>query len=262
MREINKTVVTWGERLAHVVRAALQRRRLRPRWLEALAPHARRLARRAALPAQTHLRRESTALDAATARPAVVEAQLDEKAELGEPLPADVNQRLRAVVGSGIDPLRIHRDPEADALARAHRADAVTVGTDVFFRSGRFDPGAPRGFALLAHEAVHVREFSQPGAGWRRSSELSVGEEEARASRLERLARGGTPQPAPSERSARPAPAALSSAPVAAPALRPMAALTDRNEAGPPPAASGDTLRQGLYRDLLRQIRSEMERGG
>jgi len=262
VREIDKTVVTWGERLAVVARAGLQRRRLRPRWLEALAPHARQLAGRGALPSGTHQRREATALDAAAAKPAIVGEPLDEKAELGEPLAADIAQRLRALVGPGIDPLRVHRDPGADALAREHRADAVTVGADVFFRSGRFDPVAPKGFGLLAHEATHVREFLQPGAQWRRGNALGLREEEGRASRLERLTRGGAAPLALPDRSARTAPAMLPPAVVAAPALRPMAALADRDEAGPPPAADSDALRRGLYRDLLRQIRSEMERGG
>ena len=262
MREISKTVVTWGERLAKVVRAALQRRRLRPRWVETLAPQARRIADRAALPAATHLRREATPLDAAAAQPARVGEPADENVEPGEPLTAGVSQRLRALVGPGIDPLRVHRDRGADALAREHRADAVTVGADVFFRSGRFDAVAPRGFALLAHEATHVREFLQPGAEWRRGTELGLREEEARASRLERLARGAAASLAAPDRTTRSAPAMLPPAAVAAPALRPMAALADRDEAGPPPAADGDALRRGLYRDLLRQIRSEMERGG
>ena len=48
--------------------------------------------------------------------------------DAGRPLPDDVRWRLRDVAGPAADALRVHDDGAADALARAHRADAVTVG--------------------------------------------------------------------------------------------------------------------------------------
>jgi hypothetical protein len=43
-------------------------------------------------------------------------------------------------------------------MASALSADAFTVGREVFFAEGKFDPFSPRGQALLAHELVHVRQ--------------------------------------------------------------------------------------------------------
>jgi hypothetical protein len=72
------------------------------------------------------------------------------------PIPADVRRRIREVAGPGADLMRAHDDGQADAIARAHGADAVTFGHDVYFRQGRFAPDDRRGAALLAHEASHV----------------------------------------------------------------------------------------------------------
>src|SRR6266545_801799 len=109
----------------------------------------------------------------------------------GRPLPADVRARLRARVGPGADALRVHDDGAADALARAHRADAVTVGRDVYFRGGRYRPRQDGGFALLAHEATHVLALLHPAVAWRRATDGGVADEERRALAAERAVRGG-----------------------------------------------------------------------
>ena len=41
---------------------------------------------------------------------------------------------MREVAGPGADVMRVHADARADAIARAHAADAVTLGADVYFR--------------------------------------------------------------------------------------------------------------------------------
>jgi len=50
----------------------------------------------------------------------------------------------------------IHADPEADALNRGVVAIAFTVGSDIFFRAGAYQPQTPAGQHLLAHELTHV----------------------------------------------------------------------------------------------------------
>lgn len=56
---------------------------------------------------------------------------------------------------------RIHHDGRADRMAHRLQADAVTIGADIFFRYGRFEPESPKGFALLSHELTHVRQHLQ-----------------------------------------------------------------------------------------------------
>ncbi|WP_035845067.1 eCIS core domain-containing protein [Kitasatospora azatica] len=116
-------------------------------------------------------------------------------APAGRPLPGELRGRLRAVAGPAADLLRIHDGPEADALARSHRAEAVTIGRDIHFRSGRYRPQERDGFALLAHEATHVMALLRPGAAWRRATGAGQQEEEREALAVERavLRSGGTP---------------------------------------------------------------------
>jgi hypothetical protein len=79
----------------------------------------------------------------------------------GQPLrPADrrfFEQRL----GHDLSRVRVHADRPAAEAARAFGADAFTVGRDVAFAEGRYDPGSAGGRRLLAHELVHVIQRAQ-----------------------------------------------------------------------------------------------------
>ncbi|MCJ1676501.1 DUF4157 domain-containing protein [Streptomyces sp. APSN-46.1] len=203
----------------------------------------------------------------------------------GDALPAPARARLRSAVGPAADAMRVHDDEPADALARAHRADAVTIGRDVFFRHGRLRPREERGFGLLVHEATHVLALMRPGAAWHRATGAGARAEEAEALANERaaapgvLAPGAGLPPGPSS-SPRSAPAAGHSpgspltapppttpppaTPSASPAARPLAAATDRDgapAAAAPPLDVG-ALRRDLIDDVMRQLRTEFERGG
>lgn len=58
----------------------------------------------------------------------------------------------------GFDPsmMRFHTGPTAQAAASALSADAFTIGPNVFFGAGKFDPRSPKGLGLIGHEATHV----------------------------------------------------------------------------------------------------------
>jgi hypothetical protein len=193
----------------------------------------------------------------------------------GRPLPADVRSRLRELAGPAADALRVHHDGAADALARAHRADAVTVGRDVHFRDGRYRPGREEGFALLAHEAAHVLALLQPWSAWGRGTDAGVSDEERAARAVERAARGGQdpwggpgggPRGGAGAGVGMPPPGSPGADAALAPvhATRPMAAAVDRGQDGPAPPAPLDLerLRRELIDDLRRQLRAEFERGG
>ena len=101
-------------------------------------------------------------------------------------LPAALRERLAPLVGSGpagvgLDGVRIHQDGHADALTRAHGAAAVTVGQEIYFRTGRFRPDTADGRALLAHELTHVAAGQRPGSAWRRASAAGVADDEQAA---------------------------------------------------------------------------------
>ncbi|MDX3117087.1 DUF4157 domain-containing protein [Streptomyces scabiei] len=197
-------------------------------------------------------------------------------------LPATARSRLRAVVGPAAEAMRVHDDERADSLARARRADAVTVGQDVYFRHGRLRPRDERGFALLVHEATHVMALLRPGASWRRATGAGVRAEEAEAMAGERSAWSGAgsprrpsgpglpARPHPARPTAHPSgaahgpPAASPADPATPPAMR---APADRDaptattaDAGPP--IDLNALKRELVDDLMRQLRNEFERGG
>jgi Domain of unknown function (DUF4157) len=213
----------------------------------------------------------------------------------GQPLSPHLRQQLQNFVGHGTESLRIHNDEAAHDFAQAQRADAVTVGRHIFFRQDRFRPQEDEGFALLTHEALHVVRAMRPDSAWRRATLFGIQEEEQEAANIESRALAarrnaslvaapsllsprpllqaqtpvapGRPEGLPSQRMAGPA-AAMVSAESTASALaqRPMRAPTDRTlENGPmsaPTTPDMDELKRALYRDLMKQIKADLERGG
>lgn len=73
-----------------------------------------------------------------------------------EPLPADVRARHAPRFGAALDDVRIDRSPAAAADAAALGARAFTVGAEIAFAGGRFEPSTPTGDRLLTHELVHA----------------------------------------------------------------------------------------------------------
>jgi hypothetical protein len=186
----------------------------------------------------------------------------------GRPLPAETRDRLRPLLGAEVDAVRVHDGKLADAVAHEHRADAVTVGRDVYFRRGLFQPGEPAGLALLAHEATHVVEALRPGAAWKRATATGMEQEERKALGRERDLRARR-SPAPEPLEMRPDPPVNRGRPAAqpsaqSPATHPMKADIGRSldaiTAGAP-GGGMDDMRRTLFRDLLSHIRTEFERG-
>jgi len=52
--------------------------------------------------------------------------------------------------------IRAHADTDAAALAKNLRAQGLTIGWDIYFAQGKFDPASSKGQALLGHEITHV----------------------------------------------------------------------------------------------------------
>src|SRR5262249_12309016 len=96
----------------------------------------------------------------------------------GEPLDGALRSRLEASLGTPLDGVRIHRDAEADAAARALGALAFALGDDVFFRTGAYDPHGRDGQRLIAHEVVHTVQArgapASAGDGGMAAGELQV----------------------------------------------------------------------------------------
>ena len=63
---------------------------------------------------------------------------------------------LVGFLGLDVGQTRFYDNAAADELNRRLGSDALSMGRQVFFRQGRFEPGDPHGLALIGHELTHV----------------------------------------------------------------------------------------------------------
>ncbi len=74
----------------------------------------------------------------------------------GQPLAPDLRGDMERRLGADFGDVRLHTDSQASRSAEAVNAHAYTVGSDVVFRSDRWNPDSSDGRQTLAHELVHV----------------------------------------------------------------------------------------------------------
>jgi hypothetical protein len=103
----------------------------------------------------------------------------------GRPLERHVASTLSPAIGTALDDVRIHTGDGAAALARAVSARAFTVGNDIYFGRGEYQPGTSDGNQLIAHEVAHTIQqrgapaegplmVSQPGDALERDAEAAA----------------------------------------------------------------------------------------
>jgi len=74
----------------------------------------------------------------------------------GQPLPESVRSYFEPRFGRDFGDVRVHADSTAEEATQAVNAHAFTVGRDIMFCAGQYDPGSEGGKRLLAHELTHV----------------------------------------------------------------------------------------------------------
>ena len=74
----------------------------------------------------------------------------------GQPIPASSRIGLEAAFGTDLTSTRVHTGATAASLASGMNARAFTIGDDIAFGHGEFQPGSLEGDALIAHEVAHV----------------------------------------------------------------------------------------------------------
>jgi hypothetical protein len=117
---------------------------------------------------------EATVTDAAA-------AAIGARRDSGQPLPAGERAFFESRLGTDLGRVRVHTDPEAARLSAGLSARAFTVGNDVFFGSGEYQPGSSSGRRLLAHELAHVLQQSGRNGAGRRSTRGSVNDGNGRS---------------------------------------------------------------------------------
>lgn len=80
----------------------------------------------------------------------------------GTRLQGDVRTSMEGAFGEDFSAVRVHTGPDADYLNGRLQARALTIGNDILFSQGSYNPRSAQGKRLLAHELTHV--VQQKGA--------------------------------------------------------------------------------------------------
>jgi hypothetical protein len=80
------------------------------------------------------------------------------KATVVESLPAELRTQLEVATGIPLAHVRVHDTEHGHATAASHDARAVTIGADIYFAAGQYDPRSRDGRELIAHEVAHVAQ--------------------------------------------------------------------------------------------------------
>ncbi|MBU6398882.1 MAG: DUF4157 domain-containing protein [Verrucomicrobia bacterium] len=83
----------------------------------------------------------------------------------GQELDAATRAKLEPRFGHDFSQVRVHTGGQAADSARAIHAAAYTVGQDVVFGEGKYQPQTQEGQKLLAHELAHTIQQPQSGDG-------------------------------------------------------------------------------------------------
>jgi Domain of unknown function (DUF4157) len=76
----------------------------------------------------------------------------------GKVLEGTLKEQMSVCLGYNFSEVRIHTGLYADRLNRRIGARAFTIGSDIFFTQGAYDPTSLSGRELIAHELVHVMQ--------------------------------------------------------------------------------------------------------
>jgi hypothetical protein len=92
----------------------------------------------------------------------------------GQELDPAVKGQMEQGFGASLDDVRVHTDGEAAGAAEDLNARAFTVGQDVYFNKGEYDPGSEDGQHLIAHEIAHTVQDGDGAATKRRDGDVTV----------------------------------------------------------------------------------------
>ncbi|HET9987400.1 MAG TPA: DUF4157 domain-containing protein [Kofleriaceae bacterium] len=87
-------------------------------------------------------------------------------------LPSPIMRKFEASLGADLSGVRVHTGAESQTAASAVGAKAYTMGQDIHFGAGQYDPSSGAGEHLLAHEVAHT--VQQAGGTPQRQNKLEV----------------------------------------------------------------------------------------
>jgi hypothetical protein len=90
----------------------------------------------------------------------------------GQALPEPIMRKFESSLGTDLSSVRVHTGATSADAAQAVGAKAYTVGQDIHFAAGHYDPSSTGGQHLLAHEVAHT--VQQRGGTPTRQNKLEV----------------------------------------------------------------------------------------
>lgn len=76
-------------------------------------------------------------------------------------LDASLKDQFEHLFNFDFSSVRVHTGHYAEELTRRRRAEAITIGRDIYFARGKYSPDSEEGIRLLAHELQHVIQSSR-----------------------------------------------------------------------------------------------------
>ena len=101
----------------------------------------------------------------------------------GKPLPDALRGKMEAALGADFSRVRVHVGPQAERIG----AVAFTVGSDIYFAPGRYQPDTSHGQQLLGHELAHVVQQRQGRVRNPLGGGVAVVQDHAREAEADRL---------------------------------------------------------------------------
>jgi len=98
-----------------------------------------------------------------------VESEIQALRGTGEPLSEPNRNFFEPRFGYDFSQVQVHTDSRASQVARRVKAHAFTIGNDIVFGAGQYQPLSRQGKWLLAHELTHVVQQEAGGQRLRRS---------------------------------------------------------------------------------------------
>ncbi|NOQ24883.1 MAG: DUF4157 domain-containing protein [Bacteroidales bacterium] len=145
--------------------------------------------------------------DGSNYAPSDVQNKINRTKGQGNSLPDTTQSDLGSKMGADFSNVKVHNDGEASGMNSQLGAKAFTHGTDIYFKSGEYNPGSSQGKRLLAHELTHtVQQGGAPSVQTKEASE-NITTAAPKESVTEQTDAAITSQEANVEPTARPAPA-------------------------------------------------------
>jgi hypothetical protein len=79
----------------------------------------------------------------------------------GSSLPEGVRTQMESSMGHDFSDVKVHTGTDAANASKSVQAQAFTVGNEIVFNDGKYNPGSPDGDRTIAHELTHVVQQRQ-----------------------------------------------------------------------------------------------------